>query len=81
VSVALETDRVAISFGGVHAVRGVTMRIEVGERRVIIGPNGAGKTTFFNLIAGQLRPTAGRVLLFGEDVTRAGQSGGGSWCR
>lgn len=58
------------SFGGVHAVRGVDLRLEPGERRVIIGPNGAGKTTFFNLIAGQLRPTAGHIRLFGTDVTR-----------
>jgi branched-chain amino acid transport system ATP-binding protein len=66
---ALEARGVSISFGGVHAVRSVDLRVAPGERRVIMGPNGAGKTTFFNLIGGQLRPTAGQVLLRGQDVT------------
>jgi branched-chain amino acid transport system ATP-binding protein len=70
VSSALAIEDVAISFGGVHAVRGVSLDVAQGERRVIIGPNGAGKTTLFNLIAGQLRPDQGRVALFGVDVTR-----------
>jgi branched-chain amino acid transport system ATP-binding protein len=69
VSAALAIEGVTISFGGVRAVRGVTLEIAAGERRVIIGPNGAGKTTLFNLIAGQLRPDEGRVMLFGVDVT------------
>ena len=69
-SAALAIDGVAIAFGGVKAVRGVSLEIAAGERRVIIGPNGAGKTTLFNLIAGQLRPDEGRVTLFGVDVTR-----------
>jgi branched-chain amino acid transport system ATP-binding protein len=64
--VALEAIGVAISFGGVRAVRGITLTVPPGERRVIIGPNGAGKTTLFNLIAGQLRPSEGRVLFFGS---------------
>jgi branched-chain amino acid transport system ATP-binding protein len=70
VSAALAIDGVAIAFGGVKAVRGVSLEIAAGERRVIIGPNGAGKTTLFNLIAGQLRPDEGRVVLFGVDVTQ-----------
>ncbi len=68
-SAALAIEDVAISFGGVRAVRGVSLEVASGERRVIIGPNGAGKTTLFNLIAGQLRPDEGRVMLFGADVT------------
>ena len=56
-------------FGGVHAVRDVSLEVRTGERRAILGPNGAGKTTFFNLIVGDLPPTAGRVELFGRDVT------------
>src|SRR5437879_5516924 len=58
------------SFGGVHAVDGAWRRVPAGQRRAIIGPNGAGKTTFFNCLTGVLRPTSGRILLFGADVTR-----------
>jgi branched-chain amino acid transport system ATP-binding protein len=56
-------------FGGLHAVREVTLDVQPGERRAILGPNGAGKTTLFNVIAGDLAPSAGHVELFGEDVT------------
>jgi branched-chain amino acid transport system ATP-binding protein len=66
---ALRLDEVAIAFGGVRAVDGVSLEIPEGERRVLLGPNGAGKTTLFNLIGGQLRPTHGRIELFGRDVT------------
>ena len=57
------------SFGGLHAVRGVDLRIMAGDRKAIIGPNGAGKTTLFNLITGILPASAGQVRLFGRDVT------------
>jgi len=66
---AVVTTDLTIRFGGLSAVDGVSLDVPVGERRAIIGPNGAGKTTLFNLIAGQLRPTAGRVHLAGRDVT------------
>jgi branched-chain amino acid transport system ATP-binding protein len=56
-------------FGGVHAVADVDLEVAPGERRAILGPNGAGKTTLFNLISGEFPPTAGRVELFGRDVT------------
>jgi branched-chain amino acid transport system ATP-binding protein len=56
-------------FGGLHAVREVTLDVVPGERRGILGPNGAGKTTLFNVIAGDMPPTAGRVELFERDVT------------
>jgi branched-chain amino acid transport system ATP-binding protein len=56
-------------FGGVQAVRGVDLDVAAGERRAILGPNGAGKSTLFNLIAGDLRPTAGTIELFARDVT------------
>jgi branched-chain amino acid transport system ATP-binding protein len=58
------------SFGGLRAVQRVSLSLEPGERRVIIGPNGAGKSTLFNLIGGALTPSSGRILLFGQDVTR-----------
>lgn len=57
------------SFGGLRAVDRVSLQIFRGERRAIIGPNGAGKTTLFNLITGEIPVTAGRIILFGHDVT------------
>lgn len=60
---------VHLNFGGVRAVNGATAEIGRGSITGLIGPNGAGKTTLFNLIAGIFRPTAGSVLLDGEDVT------------
>jgi|TARA_Y100000031_G_scaffold153687_1_gene199501 branched-chain amino acid transport system ATP-binding protein len=56
-------------FGGVKAVNGVNLRIKRGSITGLIGPNGAGKTTLFNLIAGNIPPTSGRIMLDGEDVT------------
>lgn len=57
-------------FGSLAAVKDVSLEVLQGERRAIIGANGAGKTTLFNLIGGQLRPSAGRVFFFGQDITR-----------
>ncbi len=56
-------------FGGVEALRGVSLSIESGERHAVIGPNGAGKTTLFNIISGELRPTSGRVRLEARPIT------------
>jgi branched-chain amino acid transport system ATP-binding protein len=56
-------------FGGLVAVNSVTLAVASGERRAILGPNGAGKTTLFNVIAGEYKPTTGRVLFLEEDVT------------
>ncbi len=69
-TLALRVAGLSKAFGGLTAVAGVDLAIRPGERRAIIGPNGAGKTTLFNLISGDLRPSAGRILLFGRDVTR-----------
>ena len=66
----LELNGLSKSFGGLQAVRGVTLKIMPGDRKAIIGPNGAGKTTLFNLITGIFPATSGQVLLFGRDVTR-----------
>jgi branched-chain amino acid transport system ATP-binding protein len=66
---ALETIGIGKSFGGIVAANDISLRIEQGARHALIGPNGAGKTTFVNLLTGVLRPTRGRVLLNGEDVT------------
>ena len=67
---ALETIGLEKRFGGLKATAGVSFRLEKGARHALIGPNGAGKTTFINLLTGVLAPTAGQVLLSGEDVTR-----------
>jgi branched-chain amino acid transport system ATP-binding protein len=56
-------------FGGLHAVDGIDFDLPEGEVRAVIGPNGAGKTTFVGLLCGRLRPTAGRVLWQGRDIT------------
>jgi branched-chain amino acid transport system ATP-binding protein len=56
-------------FGGFHAVDGASLRIETGSITGLVGPNGAGKTTLFNVVAGNLSPTAGQVLMDGEDIT------------
>src|SRR5215468_8856879 len=67
---ALEVSGLQKSFGGLRVTRDVNLTVAPGERRLIIGPNGAGKTTLFNMIAGELAPDAGRIALFGQDITR-----------
>lgn len=65
----LVTERLTRRFGGVVALRDVSLAVARGERHAVIGPNGAGKTTLFNVISGELRPTGGRVLLDGLPIT------------
>src|SRR6202048_5018217 len=65
----LATQSLEKHFGGIAAVNGVSLKIEKGARHALIGPNGAGKTTVINLLTGVLRPSAGRILLEGEDIT------------
>src|SRR6185437_891668 len=67
---ALTIDNVSKNFGGVAALSGISLDIESGERRVLLGPNGAGKTTLFHTISGNVVPSAGRIMLFGADITR-----------
>jgi len=66
---ALEIDGVAIRFGGVQAVAGVSCSVARGELVGLIGPNGAGKTTLLRIIAGVLKAEAGRISISGKDVT------------
>jgi len=66
---ALSLHGLSCRFGGVQAVSNLCLDVSAGERRAILGPNGAGKTTLFNLISGEVFPTAGRVEVFGQDVT------------
>ena len=65
----LELQGLRKSFGGVVATDHVSLAFEPGTLSAIIGPNGAGKTTLFHLLTGKLAPTAGRVLLDGEEIT------------
>jgi branched-chain amino acid transport system ATP-binding protein len=66
---ALRVERLTKMFGGIYSLQDVSFRVEAGERLAIIGPNGAGKSTLFNVLAGQLPATHGRVFLFGHEVT------------
>ena len=65
----IRTEALTIRFGGLTALRGVNFEVGRGEVRAIIGPNGAGKSTFFNCLTGVLRPSSGRILFHGEDIT------------
>ena len=65
----LQTVGLSIRFGGVEAVRSVDFTLAERELRCLIGPNGAGKSTLFKLLTGQLKPTAGRILFRGHDIT------------
>ena len=65
----LEVKNLGISFGGLRAVDDFNLSIEKGELYGLIGPNGAGKTTVFNMLTGVYKPTEGKILLDGEDVT------------
>jgi branched-chain amino acid transport system ATP-binding protein len=68
-SVILSIEGLGRQFGAVMAVNGVSLTVDARERRAIIGPNGAGKTTLFNLITGQLPPSAGRIVFQGRTIT------------
>jgi branched-chain amino acid transport system ATP-binding protein len=65
----LKTEQLTVRFGGLSALNNVNFEVERDQVRAIIGPNGAGKSTFFNCLTGVLRPTSGRVIFNGEDVT------------
>ena len=64
----LTLDKVSKSFGGVSAVKNVSLTVDAGEILGVMGPNGSGKTTLFNLISGALIPDAGEIRFLGERV-------------
>jgi branched-chain amino acid transport system ATP-binding protein len=66
---------IAVSFGGIQALRGASVDVRPGEIVGLLGPNGAGKTTLFDVISGFVTPDAGSVLLGGEDVTDVDAAG------
>ncbi|MDD5333948.1 MAG: ABC transporter ATP-binding protein [Rhodoferax sp.] len=70
VTPALELHAIGRSFGALKAIDGVSLSVAAGQRYAVLGSNGAGKTTLFNAITGDFLPTAGRIMFFGEDVTR-----------
>ena len=70
VTTLLATQALAKHFGGLAAVRDVSLEVAPGEIRAIIGPNGAGKTTLVGMICGRHMPTAGRIFYRGRDITR-----------
>ena len=65
----LRTERLTVRFGGLTALNQVSISVARGEIRAIIGPNGAGKSTFFNCLTGVIRPTGGRIVFDGDDIT------------
>jgi branched-chain amino acid transport system ATP-binding protein len=67
----LELQDLRKSFGGFTAVDGVSLAVARGQIAAVIGPNGAGKSTLFNLVTGHLRPSEGRIVLEGRDITGA----------
>jgi branched-chain amino acid transport system ATP-binding protein len=74
VSAALETRGLCRSFGALAVASDIDFRLEPGARHALIGPNGAGKTTFVNLVTGVLAPSAGHILLDGDDITHLPQA-------
>ncbi|MBX3058245.1 MAG: ABC transporter ATP-binding protein [Anaerolineae bacterium] len=68
--IILETHNLRREFGALVAVDNVSLQVQARTLHSIIGPNGAGKTTFFNLLSGNLKPTGGRIVYKGQDITR-----------
>ena len=66
---ALETVGLEKNFGGLMVTRNLSLKIAPGARHALIGPNGAGKTTVINLLTGVLKPSSGRIMLEGRDIT------------
>lgn len=74
-SPAIQIENVSKAFAGLRAVDQVTLSIPTGERRVLLGPNGAGKTTLFHCISGTHKPTEGKIMLFGRDISGVSENG------
>jgi branched-chain amino acid transport system ATP-binding protein len=70
----LETQKLCKSFGALTVAEDIDFALEAGARHALIGPNGAGKTTFVNMLTGVLRPSSGKILFLGEEITRTNQA-------
>jgi ABC-type branched-subunit amino acid transport system ATPase component len=70
----LETQALCKSFGALTVADDIDFALEAGARHALIGPNGAGKTTFVNMLTGAIRPSSGRILLQGEEITKTNQA-------
>ncbi|WP_405147829.1 ABC transporter ATP-binding protein [Sphaerisporangium sp. NBC_01403] len=68
---ALEVEALDVHYGGVHALRGMSLTVREGEIVALLGNNGAGKTTTLSAVSGLVRPTSGKIVFDGADVTRA----------
>lgn len=68
----LRTEGLTLHFGGIAAADGIDFTLARGEHLAVIGANGAGKTTFINICTGYIKPSSGRVLFEGADITRKG---------
>ena len=66
---AIEIKDVQKSFGNISIIRDLNLTVNQGERHALIGPNGAGKSTTFNLISAYIKPTAGTVMLRGQEIS------------
>lgn len=66
---ALEIQSISVNFGGIRVLNDCSFSVRTGGKQAIIGPNGAGKTTLFNIISGMIKPSAGGIFLFDEDIT------------
>jgi branched-chain amino acid transport system ATP-binding protein len=77
----LEIEGLDVHYGGIHALKGVSMRVEAGEVVTLIGANGAGKTTTLRAISGLLKPSAGCVRFMGEEIATGAKSDRPRWQR
>jgi branched-chain amino acid transport system ATP-binding protein len=68
--ILLQAENLQVYYGGIHALRGVCLKIEQGQIVSLIGANGAGKTTTFKVIVGLVRPRSGAVFFLGDEITR-----------
>jgi branched-chain amino acid transport system ATP-binding protein len=77
----LEIEGLDVHYGGIHALKGVSMKVEAGEVVTLIGANGAGKTTTLRAISGLVKPSGGRVRFMGEEIATGAKSDRPAWQR